>query len=103
MTPEEIAALRATAQEATPGPWRLVDWTAESSAEVRAAPGKGRVARDTSFEQKNARYLALLSPERVLSLLDALDLERRGRVEAQARARLLDERLSLALVSGCRP
>lgn len=69
MTPDR-AALRATAEAATPGPWTAGDWhvwakTSEGNREVCGMGGHDHIA--------DADFIAAADPSTVLALLDALD------------------------------
>ena len=77
MTDEQITALRAAAEAATPGPWsRTTGKDAHLLREV-CSEGQAGVAFCGTFSQQQAHadaaYIAAASPDVVLALLDALD------------------------------
>jgi len=77
MTDEQVAALRAAAEKATPGPWRARSTIYDHM--IAGIAAKGAIAEIWNGERgmEDARYIAAANPAAVLSLLDRL-----ARVEA---------------------
>jgi hypothetical protein len=87
-----IEQLRALAEGATPGPWRAIpdpgehliceacgdEWTGDSHAALIAHSGKVGLflVMHDARDDANAAYLAALSPEVVLDLLDQIERRR---------------------------
>ena len=73
LSKEQVQEIRALAAEATPGPWLFLDdgfpRVEGHERGIAIVDQADSVARDVA----NARYLARLSPEIVIALLDALD------------------------------
>lgn len=85
MTPAALAALKALAEGATPGPWshRTSEdptGTGEVESFVKAGLGTGRtVIVVAGIDHADARYIAAASPDVVLALvarIEALELDR---------------------------
>lgn len=78
MNETDLARLRALAEKATPGPWELLGANGIVSIEKAGAPpivawlGFDDSHRPKAAHKANAAYLAALSPEVVLALLDAV-------------------------------
>lgn len=94
-TPEARAALRALAQQATPGPWSVAPHGDEKSRLV-VAPEVGICAAFYNGRQaktaENAAHIAAVHPGAVLALLDALDKAERRATKAERRlAEILPE------------
>lgn len=102
MTPAFLAELRALAEAATPGPWEHGGEDAPWNVLAPHTPEEYAIV-STSGLYADARYLAAVSPDVVLWLLDALEAER---VDSDRLAEALDGPMR-ALVEGeatpCQP
>jgi hypothetical protein len=68
-----LAQLRALCEAATPGKdWRYSPWHIEEGPAVVRGAGYGIVCGNFASDD-TAKYVAALSPARILALLDALD------------------------------
>jgi hypothetical protein len=95
VTTEDTEALRSLAREATPGPWKT------QGAAVGVVDGVTVVTAHQSY--RDAAYLAAISPEVVLGLLDEIDERRAGhecdRLLLEVNGKLMAERSNLAALA----
>lgn len=82
LTPAERADLRQKAEEATPGPWEHVPFSDEV---IEAADREHTQIATSNDSVADAAYIAAISPDRLLALLDEVE-----RLEEKIRLAHLD-------------
>ena len=98
LTPAERADLRQKAEQATPGPWAEdIDTRIGGADQVMFADRRGRLMTlcfissgrdDDDSSEADARYIAAISPDRLLALLDEVErLEQAERLRQAAEAK----------------
>lgn len=110
-------SLRALAAAATPGPWRtesqaIAPGDSDTLEIIGSPPGGGEVvaivdaiecswgdAPATQYE-RNARYIAAVSPPVLLALLDALDAAERERAKLRAMCEAIHADASMQIADG---
>ena len=77
----DIAAIRAGAEKATPGPWQPVRW---DTRWLVKAPSQAVVATAHGNDEANGLYIAKLDPQTVLALCDLAEKWLRHEAEQEA-------------------
>jgi hypothetical protein len=67
--PLDLDAIEATARAATPGEWRVADWTGDHRVGVEAFHGAGRRPICVTDELADAAHIAAANPATVLALV----------------------------------
>lgn len=68
-----VVELRDLAEHATPGPWRLLEDDGELGVASKTGPGWVEWIVREPGQERDAAYLAAVSPDTVLRLLDVFD------------------------------
>jgi hypothetical protein len=83
LTNDELNALRAAAEAATPGPWVAVNNTIAAEHPRHEMIATASMAPHSKEADINAAYIAAASPDVLLALLERLEVAERERDEAR--------------------